>query len=260
MASLHMKNRHGLTYVRPRRDSVDRSLASSSSSIRSGGAGASRRSETRESPTTSSVGSQSPGDSSGGDRLPASPSTSCQSKQPLVMKKTGFGQSLAKHIEAAISRELIGKKTPTVTDLMFMKSSSNEGCPKMSDPPTTADPVSATSGGSEPKKPSGKLNLMSLLDKVVEESLRKVPVGQKPPKPNIKFMVSFSDDEDDEDRKSASPSSKETKDLMSAQTSASQDEVTSSKHDQSGREICNTDISTTAPTLSSSGSDHSLDR
>lgn len=147
------------------------------------------------------------------------------------MKKTGFGQSLAKHIEAAISRELIGKKSPTVSDLMFMKSS-NDDCKDGGEGGTEVNSDAAAMPSSGLKTPKSGLNLMSLLDKVVEESLRQVPPGQKPPKPNMKFMVTFSDDEDSDDVKSTPTQSdrRGSSELSPTQVSEGSSEVTSSEH------------------------------
>lgn len=99
-----------------------------------------------------------------------------QPKRPRPqMMTTTLGQTIAKEIQAAISKELIDVKQPTVGDLLFMKG---------------PDP---NAGGEPKKKP---LNLMSLLDRVVEQSLRTLPTGTKPDKPDLKFTVTFSDEED----------------------------------------------------------------
>ena len=96
-----------------------------------------------------------------------------QPKRPRQQMMTAtLGQTIAQQIQAAISKELIDVKEPTVGSLLFMK-------------------------GPEPAGPDKRpLNLMSLLDRVVEQSLRNVPTGAKPEKPDLKFTVTFSDDED----------------------------------------------------------------
>lgn len=171
-------------------------------------------------PAVTKMAAISPMNRSASNPLPESPKSNDSnsgSSKPLIMKKTGFGQSLAKHIEAAISRELIGNKSPTMSDLMFMKSSSGEedaeeGIRK----PAAADDK------------SNPLSLMSLLDKVVEESLRNVPIGKKPEKPDLKFMVSFSDDEDDAAKKTKSKEFKRSGGEQSPNSTAKDEAVVSS--------------------------------
>lgn len=108
------------------------------------------------------------------DSPSSSPTPAKRPRQNIIT--TTLGQTIAKEIQAAISKELIDVKEPTVSDLLFMK-------------------------GPDPSKIDGNkkpLNLMSLLDRVVEQSLRSVPSNsRKPEKPDLKFMVTFSDGEED---------------------------------------------------------------
>lgn len=126
------------------------------------------------SPSSSSDRRRSASMSSSSDHL-SSPtsfvSTGYSTASPLSQKT--FGQSLAKECE-----KMAGGKTLNLAEMIFMKSEDEHGSAEC----------------------APKLNLRSLLERVVEESIRAGPNGAVK-KPDLKFMVTFSDDEDEEEEK-----------------------------------------------------------
>ena len=118
-----------------------------------------------------------------------SPTMSVSAKSTSSRQPT-FGQTLAKQIEVAISNQVTAcGKSPSLSELMFMKTGNDfEGM-------NTGMPLSKPA----PLPSKNPLNLMTLLDKVVEESIRAGSVGKAVEKPDLKFMVTFSDDEEEKE-------------------------------------------------------------
>lgn len=127
------------------------------------------------SPSSASSASSSCGTVMGS---PASSLCSPSSKVGNAPPST-FGQFLAKHIEKFIACQVADKQLPSLTSLMFMK----------------AEDDTAKSTSPHRKSPE---SLMSLLDKVVEQTIRGSINNEPPKKPNLNFTVTFSDEEEEE--------------------------------------------------------------